>query len=415
MERKRRRKRVRRAKKQGVGLKVCLIIILMATAFGAWQVFPEIAMRATETAGRISGKSEIQNAASELTLKEEEVETDFYYQQLNGKEKTAYKELLQGVREMEENITLHVGKEEDAGKIYEALLYDRPELFWCTGDSHMTVYSEYTEFSPSYSCTAEQKEERQKRILQAEMECWGQMPETDSEYEKIKAVFEYIVNTVEYDETASDNQNIYSALVNHRSVCAGYSRSAQYLLKSLGIECIYVTGDVISADGKRGAHAWNIVKCEDAYYQMDVTFGDPLFLENENREDLPEYMINYEYLCCTDEQIQRDHIPDEEAEYPVCDSDDLNYYKRNGMYYETFDPDEILGKMKEGIADRQEMFVCSFKDEEVYSQAVQQMIEELLPQAAQNLAERYGLEQVRYTYAEDKVQYIFSVFWNYNE
>ena len=71
--------------------------------------------------------------------------------------------------------------------------------------------------------------------------------------------------------------------------------------------------------------------------------------------------------------------------------------------------------MKEGIADRQEMFVCSFKDEEVYSQAVQQMIEELLPQAAQNLAERYGLEQVRYTYAEDKVQYIFSVFWNYNE
>ena len=92
-----------------------------------------------------------------------------------------------------------------------------------------------------------------------------------------------------------------------------------------------------------------------------------------------------------------------------------DYYKRNGMYYETFDPDEILGKMKEGIADRQEMFVCSFKDEEVYSQAVQQMIEELLPQAAQNLAERYGLEQVRYTYAEDKVQYIFSVFWNYNE
>lgn len=415
MERKRRRKKYRRTKKRGIGSKICLLVVSVAVAVGIWQIFPKITLPTAETVGKISGKSEIQNASSELTLKEEEVETDFYYQQLNEKEKTAYRELLQGVRNMEETITLDVGKEDDAGKIYEALLYDRPELFWCNGDSHMTVYSDYTEFSPTYSCSAEQKEERQERILQAEVECREQIPETDSEYEKIKAVFEYIVNTVEYDENASDNQNIYSALVNHRSVCAGYSRSAQYLLKRLGIECIYVTGDVISANGEKGAHAWNIVKCDDSYYQMDVTFGDPLFLENENREDLPEHMINYEYLCCTDEQIQRDHIPDEGVEYPVCDSDDLNYYKRNGMYYDTFDSEEILKKMKEGIAQKQEMFVCSFQDEDVYNQAVQEMIENLLPQAAQNLAQLYDLEQVRYTYAEDKVQYIFSVFWNYDE
>ena len=415
MKKKRRRRRDCRSKKWRSSLWFCLLLVLVVAAVGIWRILPEITTCATETAGRISGKGEIQNAGAELTLKEEEVETDFYYQQLNEKEKTAYKELLQGVRKMQENITLHVGKEEDAGKIYEALLYDRPELFWCNGDSHMVVYPEYTEFSPSYSCSAEQKEERQERILQAELECREQLPETDSEYEKIKSVFEYIVNTVEYDENAADNQNIYSALVNHRSVCAGYSRSAQYLLKRFGIECIYVTGDVILPDGEKGAHAWNIVKCDETYYQMDVTFGDPLFLENENREDLPERMINYEYLCCTDEQIQRDHIPDERADYPVCDSDDLNYYKMNGLYYDEFDSDEILRKMKEGIAEKEEMFVCSFKNEKIYNQAKQQMIENLLPMAAQALAEQYSLEQVKYTYAEDKVQYIFSVFWNYDD
>ena len=85
------------------------------------------------------------------------------------------------------------------------------------------------------------------------------------------------------------------------------------------------------------------------------------------------------------------------------------------MYYDTFDSEEILKKMKEGSAQKQEMFVCSFQDEDVYNQAVQEMIENLLPQAAQNLAQLYDLEQVRYTYAEDKVQYIFSVFWNYDE
>ena len=38
---------------------------------------------------------------------------------------------------------------------------------------------------------------------------------------KIRYVYEYLVNTVDYDENAPDNQNIYSALVGKSSVCAG--------------------------------------------------------------------------------------------------------------------------------------------------------------------------------------------------
>ena len=57
-------------------------------------------------------------------------------------------------------------------------------------------------------------------------------------------------------EGAPDNQNIYSALVGKRTVCAGYARSAQYLLQKMGMECIYVTGTCANGE----AHAWNQVK-----------------------------------------------------------------------------------------------------------------------------------------------------------
>ena len=136
----------------------------------------------------------------------------------------------------------------------------------------MTVYKDYTEFHPSYICTQDQRESRQEQIENAAQEALAGAQGCETEYEKIKYIFKYLVDTVDYDQNALDNQNIYSSLVGKRSVCAGYSRAAQYLLKQMGIECIYVVGTV----KEQGAHAWNIVKCDDKYYQMDVTFGDPI-------------------------------------------------------------------------------------------------------------------------------------------
>ena len=75
----------------------------------------------------------------ELNVSEEDVADGFYYQQLSEQEKQVYREILQGVRSMDETILLHAGENDEAGKIYEYLMYDRSELFWCDGSSKMTV------------------------------------------------------------------------------------------------------------------------------------------------------------------------------------------------------------------------------------------------------------------------------------
>lgn len=411
----RRRKRGKRTRAAG-----CICALAVMAGLGAFTAYA-LPWAYNEFGGMLKsviGKAaeETVNAVAEqgadfpeLTVTVEEVEGDFYYQQLGKEEQTVYRELLQGVQGMEECVLLHAGRDDRPAKVYEYLLYDRPELFWCDGSSRMTVYDSYTEFYPGYTCTEEIREQRQTEIDSAAEACVGGADAGASEYDRIKYVFEYIVNTVDYDENAPDNQNIYSALVGKSSVCAGYSRAAQYLLGKLGIETIYVVGSVED----QGAHAWNIVSCDGKYYQMDVTFADPVFYSAESGEKLPENVINYDFLCCTDKEIAADHVQSTEVSYPVCDQDDLNYYRINGMYYDSFDPQILLSAMNSSIYAGEEMFVCKFSGDDVYAQARDSMIDDLFPRAAQNLASAYGLSSVKYTYVEDETHYKITVFWNY--
>lgn len=68
--------------------------------------------------------------------------------------------------------------------------------------------------------------------------------------------------------SAEMNQSAYSALVNGRTVCAGYARAFQYLMQQLGVPCYYCTGYA----GEN--HAWNIVRLDDGYYNVDTTWDD---------------------------------------------------------------------------------------------------------------------------------------------
>ena len=83
------------------------------------------------------------------------------------------------------------------------------------------------------------------------------------------------------------------------------------------------------------------------------------------------------------------------------------------MYYDSFDPEELLQKMNDSVYAGEESFVCKFSDASVYSEARDPVINELLPQAAQNLASYYGLDSVSYTYAEDADHCRITVFWSY--
>lgn len=101
--------------------------------------------------------------------------------------------------------------------------------------------------------------------------------------------------------SAEMNQSAYSTLVNGRTVCAGYARAFQYLMQQLGVPCYYCTGYAGES------HAWNIIRLDDGYYNVDATWDDT----GDG---------TYDYFNKTDADYAGSHLRQEMSVYlPSCD------------------------------------------------------------------------------------------------
>ena len=107
----------------------------------------------------------------------------------------------------------------------------------------------------------------------------------------------------------SDAYNVYGALVNKSAVCKGFSYAMMLVLSKLDIWCTIIAGK-----GEFN-HAWNVVRIDDEYYNVDLTF------------DLKEDRITHEYFNVPDRVFLRDH-PSDKA--PLCMSDRYDWYNVTG-------------------------------------------------------------------------------------
>ena len=94
--------------------------------------------------------------------------------------------------------------------------------------------------------------------------------EEASDYDKVKAIHDYIINRVSYD-TKLTKASAYDALMDKSAVCEGYSMLAYRMFTEAGLE-----SRIISGTGNGGPHAWNIVKVEGKWYNIDLTWDDPI-------------------------------------------------------------------------------------------------------------------------------------------
>ncbi|MBR7091755.1 MAG: hypothetical protein IKI50_01040, partial [Clostridia bacterium] len=139
----------------------------------------------------------------------------------------------------------------------------------------------------------------------------------NTQAEIVRTVHDRLVTLLAYDQTLSapHTHNLYGALINHTSVCEGYAEAFHYAMYRAGIQCLSAAGT-----GKGQSHAWNVVRVDGKYYQMDVTWDDPVGAS----EDSP---IAYGYYLLTDAVIQQDHVVDQGDSYPLpaCSSTAANF------------------------------------------------------------------------------------------
>jgi len=205
----------------------------------------------------------------------------------------------------------------------EALLYENPDIFYLdvtkmymniekitkiTGTKY-NVYidngNETTYLSNGFYCK-EDVEKYEDQIEQVKNQIISQIS-GKSEYEKIKVIHDYLIDTIEYEETLTQNHiyDIYGALINKICVCEGYAKAFQYLMNQTGIENTIVIGTGENSKNQTENHAWNYVRLNEQWYAIDVTWDDPVItgvgkLTNKSR---------YKYFLKGSKTMGENHFP----------------------------------------------------------------------------------------------------------
>lgn len=291
----------------------------------------------------------------------------YYYSLLDGNDRKVYETILDGLRQEKKEIIVNTTDKNSIIKIVSMVIYDHPELFYIEyeGEYRYTIYDSYTVLEPGYSCTGKKRIRREKKIEKSASAILDNIRALNTDYDKIKAIYEYVIDNTDYKLGAPDNQSIYSVLVNKKSVCAGYTRTMQYLLQKLGIETIYVTGTVQGS----GKHSWNIVKCNGKYYHIDATSGE-MYIDNIPKKDIPsEIRCCHEYLFCTDKQIYRNRTVDKIAKLPKCSSADLGCHALEGTYFKKYS-DKVINSMKSSICSGKTYWSCGFKTKQEFDKCL---------------------------------------------
>ena len=335
---------------------------------------------------------------------------EYYFNQIPSRMNEIYRELYERIRNYEDEASLYATVGEDLfWDAYYAVMADHPEFFWVGSNvqaQQAALTGEIVGYKLSTTVPVSDRDGMKARLEAAADECIASIPQGASEYEKIKYVYEYLITHTEYNVSAADNQNIQSVLLGHASVCAGYSRTFQYILHRMGMFCTYVTGKISTG----GDHAWNIVRIGGQYYNVDVTWGDPVFIGEEGGER-PRSM-NYNYLCCTDRELYRTHVPEASVPLPECTDDSYNYYRLHGQYYESFDYDAVYQALMNSVWSESGSVVFKFADRTGYDTAMYEFFSNgMLQDAARYLMDVYQTSSWNYSYHADDDFFLITIYW----
>lgn len=337
-------------------LLLCFIIVFLQGCAG---LVSQTAAAAEETEESFYEEPEPEEeplAGISEEIQEETVQNGYYYMQLTENEKTVYDQVYRSLVERNE-VSVSTLSTEVLDKVFVCVLNDHPEIFYTSGYIY-TAHSRGDEtvslsFLGKYDYDEAECERRVQLIEQAAEGIIGKIPANATDFDKIKYIFDTLVNETEYVAGAKDNQNICSVFIGHESTCQGYAKATQYLLEKAGIRTTFVSGDVAE-----GSHAWNLVMADGAWYYLDTTWGDVDYQSQREGETVAtEVMaINYDYFMINSDRLYTTHSPNKIVPLPDCMANENNYYVHEGLYLTGLDT-EVLHQIFERAYEKGETTV----------------------------------------------------------
>ncbi len=257
------------------------------------------------------------------------VRTGPYYAELSESEQASYLVIAAAIESAEQKVTVDGSLGDDVlGRVLGAIHFDRPDLFWFTGAATGSVSNGHTALILDFN-TDRNNLSAKRAALDAAVESIVAPLAGLSPAAQQKAAHDYIAQHVAYDPNGpQDGQTAYNALVEGKSVCAGYARAFQLVMTELGIPCSYVSGEAQGQqqfeEGAWTPHAWNIVEIDGHIYNVDVTWDDSPLFEQE--------AVLYTDFNMTDDDFAANHRRGEESAFlPACDGEPFDFEAAFGV------------------------------------------------------------------------------------
>lgn len=169
-----------------------------------------------------------------------------------------------------------------------------------------------------------------------------------SEYEKVHAIYDYIIYNVRYDHDCANAEDKYvsgNLSLNEKmkyygyylegifldkfykkdmhAVCDGKSKAFVLMCGIEGITAVRISGEA-SSDGKNfGGHAWNKVLLDlngtgdKEWYFVDTTWGD---VGDDSKE-----FLSHAYFLLSDDEVKNTHVEKQGHDYPKAEGK-FDYY-----------------------------------------------------------------------------------------
>jgi hypothetical protein len=242
----------------------------------------------------------------------------FYRNLLSDSEKKVYDQIYANAVELDPyfEITTKVHYNR-LDSIIIAVRYDNPDLFWFDTNYRYT-YDGNGNIS-SVTLTFNDTEKNINAFKQRFYSCADSVLEYVMQFskdvDKVKYCHDLLTNLNNY-AWADYNQSAYSALCVGKTVCAGYSLAFQYLMQRLGIPSAVIYGFA----GEN--HLWNIVRLDNNWYEMDITWDDP--------SGNPANTYYYDYFNITTAQMGNRKRFAPSTSLPTANSTVYSYYNYYG-------------------------------------------------------------------------------------
>ncbi len=249
--------------------------------------------------------------------------------------------------------------EDELYKIFNYALDDYPEIFW------INTYSRtVSEMRLVFRCldgdgnvNVREIESKRAALKRGAKKFTKGITRKTKPYDALVTIYRRLILTLDYDgrgldagidedRTQEDKlRSLYSAIVEHKVVCAGYAVAIQYLLQTVGISC----GCVTSESTGNSCHAFNALKIGKYCYYLDATWGD---YSNTKNGSLYQNEIRYDYCCVPLKELQMVgkmeslpfHTPKKEFYPKLEEFRDTNheYFRFRKCYLTRFDEDLIV-------------------------------------------------------------------------